>query len=304
MTQSVQEDSLLLDAKLIATLGAGPPLIRDKPPPEPSRIKPTQSYRSVFMSDMHLGTRASRADLILDFLENHNAETVYLVGDIVDNWHPLSSNWKPEHHQVLQRFFDLPRAGTRVVYVPGNHDDFFRNYAGTSFGGIEIKMDVVHQAADGRRYLVTHGDICDVFSLRAPLLARIGSLIERIAMAVDVAQRHVWRQFGQPEWCWIERVINRTNAVIRKYDRFEERLAHLAQSGGYDGIICGHFHQPALHNDFGTTYANCGDWSGSNTAIVEDFGGGLDLVRVYEPPACEPITATDYEKEGVLPLAV
>lgn len=272
-----------------------PALIRDKP---------MQFHRSIFLSDMHLGTRWSRADLILDFLETHHAETVYLVGDIVDNWHPLSSNWKPAHHEVLQRFFDLPRNGTRVVYVPGNHDDFFRNYIGTSFGGIEIKLDVVHQAADGRRYLVTHGDICDVFSLRAPLLARIGSFVERMAIGIDVAQRYVLRKFDQPEWCGLESAINRTNAVIRKYDHFEERLTHLAQSGGYDGIICGHFHQPALHDRFGTVYANCGDWSGSNTAILEDSDGRLELVRAPEKPAFEPAIATDYNKEGELPLAV
>ena len=304
MTQSIREDILPLDGTLLPAWRAGPPLIRGKRSPGASRDKPTQSHRSIFLSDMHLGTRLSRADLILDFLGTHDAETVYLVGDIVDNWYPLSGNWKPAHHQVLQRLFDLPRTGTRVVYVPGNHDDFFRNYVGTSFGGIEIERDVVHQAADGRRYLVTHGDICDVFSLRAPLLARVGSLIERIAMGVDVAQRHVLRRVGQPEWFGIERAISRTNAAIRKYDHFEERLTHLAKSGGYDGIICGHFHHPALHNGFGTTYANCGDWSGNNTAIVEDFDGRLDLVRVYEKTAFEPTIATDYEEEGELPLAV
>jgi UDP-2,3-diacylglucosamine pyrophosphatase LpxH len=304
MTQSIREDILPLDGTLLPAWRAGPPLIRGKRSPGASRDKPTQSHRSIFLSDMHLGTRLSRADLILDFLGTHDAETVYLVGDIVDNWYPLSSNWKPAHHQVLQRLFDLPRTGTRVVYVPGNHDDFFRNYVGTSFGGIEIERDVVHQAADGRRYLVTHGDICDIFSLRAPLLARAGSFIERIAMGVDVAQRHVLRKFGQPEWFGIERAISRTNAAIRKHDHFEERLTHLAQSGGYDGIICGHFHQPALHDGFGISYANCGDWSGSNTAIVEDFDGRLDLVRVYEKTAFEPKIATDYEEEGELPLAV
>jgi UDP-2,3-diacylglucosamine pyrophosphatase LpxH len=253
---------------------------------------------------MHLGTRSAHADLILDFLATHEAETVYLVGDIVDTWHPLSGNWKPAHHQVLQRLFDLPRTGTRVVYVPGNHDDFFRNYAGTSFGGIEIELDVVHPAADGQRYLVTHGDICDIFSQKSPLLERAGRLIERIAMGVDVAQRHVLRRVGKPEWFGIERAISGTSAAVRKYDHFEERLTDLAKSGGYDGIICGHFHQPALYDRLGTTYANCGDWSGSNTAIVEDFDGRLDLVRSDEKPASEPAIAADYNKEGELPLAV
>lgn len=280
------------------------PLARGKFPPEPSRDKPTRIHRSIFLSDMHLGTRLSRADLILDFLRANGAETVYLVGDIVDNWYPLARNWQTEHHHVLRRFFDLPRTGTRVVYVPGNHDDFFRNYAGSSFGGIEVELNVAHQAADGRRYLVTHGDICDVFSLGAPLLARAGSLIERIAMGIDDVQRHILRKFGQPEWHGIERTIARTNTAIRKYDHFEERLARLAQSGGYDGIICGHFHQPALHDRFGTIYANCGDWSGNNTAIVESFNGRLDLVGAHEQTAFRPALPADCAEQGALPLKV
>jgi len=280
------------------------PLIQGTRPLGSSKDKPTQHHRSIFLSDMHLGTRSSRADLILNFLAINSAETVYLIGDIVDNWYPLSGNWKPEHHQVLQRLLDLPSTGTRVVYVPGNHDDFFRNYAGTRFGGIEIELDVVHQAADGRRYLVTHGDVCDVFSQRSPLLERTGRLIERIAVGVDVAQRHVLRRAGQPEWFGIERAISRTSAAIRKYDHFEERLTLLAKSGGYDGIICGHFHQPELHDGSGTVYANCGDWSGSNTAIVEDFDGRLGLVQSDQVTVVEPPVAREYEKESELPLAV
>lgn len=302
MTQSIREDSLPFDGALLAA--RQPSSVRGKRPPEPSGKVATQLHRSIFLSDMHLGTRSSHADLILDFLRAHAAETVYLVGDIVDNWYPLSGNWKPAHHHVLQWLFDLPRRGSRVVYVPGNHDDFFRNYATTRVGGIEIELDIVHQAADGRRYLVIHGDICDVFSARSPLLARLGSLVESIAKGVDVAQRHVLRRAGQPEWFGIERAISRTSAAIRKYDRFEERLTDLAKAGGYDGIICGHFHHAALNDDFGITYANCGDWSVSNTAIVEDFDGRLELVRVGEKPAFESVTAPAFAKEGELPLAL
>jgi len=303
MIQPTREETLPFDVTLAPVLPARPPLVQDKPPLAPLTKKPMQ-HRSIFLSDMHLGTRLARADLILDFLATHEAQTVYLVGDIVDTWQPLSGNWKPEHHQVLQRLLDLPRTGTRVVYVPGNHDDFFRNYAGTRFGGIEIELDAVHQAADGRRYLVAHGDVCDVFSQRSPLLERTGRLIERIAVGVDVAQRHVLRRARQPEWFGIERAISGTSAAIRKYDHFEERLADLAKSGGYDGIICGHFHQPALHDRLGTTYANCGDWSGNNTAIVENFDGRLELILSNEEPAFEPPLSRNYEKESELPLAV
>ena len=303
MIQATREETLPLDVTLAPVLPARPPLIPDEPPLAPLTKKPIQ-HRSIFLSDMHLGTRSAHADLILDFLATHQAQTVYLVGDIVDTWQPLSGNWKPAHHQVLRRLLDLPRTGTRVVYVPGNHDDFFRNYAGAHFGGIEVELEVVHVAADGRRYLVIHGDICDIYSQRSPLLERAGRLIERIAVGVDVAQRHVLRRARQPEWFGIERAISRTSAVVRKYDHFEERLADLAKSGGYDGIICGHFHQPALHDRLVTTYANCGDWSGNNTAIVENFDGRLELIWSNEEPAFEPPLSRDYEKESELPLAV
>lgn len=158
---------------------------------ESSIDKPARYHRSNFLSDMHLGTRLSRADLILEFLRAHDAGTLCLVGDIVDNWYPLSRNWRTAHHDVLRRFLELPRTDTRVVYVPGNHDNFLRNYAGSNFGDIEVEMHVVHEGADGRRYLLAHCDSCDIFSLRAPLLARAGSLIERIAMGVDNVQRSV-----------------------------------------------------------------------------------------------------------------
>lgn len=246
----------------------------------------------------------ARPDLIMEFLRFNEAETVYLLGDIVDNWYPLSRNWKPDHHRVLQRLLDLPNTGTRVVYIPGNHDAFFRNFAGTTFGGIEVELEVMHQAADGRRYMLIHGDICDIFSERAPVLARAGSLVQRAARGIDIGQRYVTRKVGQPEWRGIERTIGRTNAAIRKHDRFEERLTDLARAGGYDGIICGHFHQPGLHDRFGTVYANCGDWTGSNTAIAEGFDGRLDLLGMVERDVYEPFASADRDAGGELSLAV
>ena len=264
---------------------------------------PIAVHRAIFLSDMHLGTRMSRPDLILDFLNTNSAETVYLVGDIIDTWHPLSKNWTPQHHEVMRRLFALPHTGTRVVYLPGNHDAFFRNYAGTTFGGVEVEREVVHLAADGRRYLVTHGDRCDVFSARAPLLARAGSLVERSAHRIDRGLRWVLRILRQPEWLGIERSIARTNAAIRRHDRFEERLVRLAQAGGHDGIVCGHFHQPALHDRLGTVYANCGDWLGRNSAIVEGFDGRLKLLTPSEVPLDTAVLDND-AAEGDLAMAL
>ena len=234
---------------------------------------------------MHLGARMCRPDEILKFLDRNVADTIYLVGDIVDSWDPLSPSWTPDHLRVLRRLLEFPATGTRVVYIPGNHDVFFRQLVGTEFGGIVIRQEMTHQGADGRRYVVVHGDSCDIFARKAPFLSRLGSILEGLARGIDTFQRYLTHLAGRNQWSGIEDAILWTNELIRKCDRFEERLSHLAVAAGADGVICGHFHQPALHSDFGPIYANCGDWSSNCTAIVEDQNGDLHLVTTREPVA-------------------
>jgi len=261
------------------------------------RAQPERSERplcrSVFISDVHLGARNSRPDLLLDFLDAHPAETIYLVGDITDNWIRLGRSWRPMHHELLLRFLDLARSGTRIVYTPGNHDAFFAQYAGLSVAGVTVAPEWVHETPDGRRLLVTHGDCCDVFARKAPVLARVGSLLEGAARLADEGQRMLARRLGaQSEWTGIDDAIARINAEIRKHDRFEERLVNMARRRGFDGVVCGHFHQPALYESEGVTYANCGDWTGSNTAIAEDFDGALRLYT-WDAAAAEATASED-----------
>jgi UDP-2,3-diacylglucosamine pyrophosphatase LpxH len=263
-------------ASAITTISP-PHLLQDKEAAAWTTSAPGR-HRAIFLSDMHLGTRMARPDLILAFLDLHVADTVYLVGDIVDNWHPLHRNWRPDHHAVLRRLLALPMTGSRVVFLPGNHDAFFRNYIGTTFGGIEVAREALHHTADGRRFLVTHGDCCDVFAAHAPAMARAGALIETAMRGIDASQRHLLRRLRPQAWGGIENLIHRSQTAIRKLDRFEVRLAELALRRGYDGVICGHFHQPALHDIGGVVYANCGDWAGSNTALVEAGDGTLSLL--------------------------
>ena len=231
---------------------------------------------------MHLGARMCRPDKILEFLDRNVADTIYLVGDIVDRWDPLSPSWTPDHLQVLCKLLNFPNTGTRVIYIPGNHDVFFRQLAGTEFGGIEIRQEMTHEGADGRRYIVIHGDCCDIFARKAPFLCRLGSIVEGVVRGIDTFQRYLMSLVGRGEWSGIEDSILWANALIRKCDRFEERLSGLAVVAGADGVICGHFHEPALHSDFGPIYANCGDWSSNCTAIVEDQNGHLHLVTARE----------------------
>lgn len=249
------------------------------PPADNDRQAPRLRHRAIFLSDLHLGARMCRPSALLEFLDHNIADTIYLVGDIVDNWDPLSPNWTTDHHRVLRRLLNFPTAGIRVVYIPGNHDAFFRQLAGIEFGGIVIRREVTHEGADGRRYLVVHGDCCDIFARKAPFLSRLGSIVEGVVRGVDTLQRRVTRAVGRGEWSGMEDAILWTNEMIRKFDRFEERLSHLAVASGADGVICGHFHEPALRSDFGAIYANCGDWSSNCTAIVEGRDGHLRLVR-------------------------
>ena len=258
------------------------PELTGRPPHQIYPPTPYRHHRAIFLSDMHLGARMCQAGKIIDFLERNMADTIYLVGDIIDNWDPLSPSWTQDQLRVLHKLLSLPNTGRRVIYVPGNHDGFFRQLVGTEFGGIEIRLDVTHEGADGRRYVVVHGDCCDIFELRAPFLSRVGSIAEGLARGIDTFQRHLTRLAGLNEWSGIEDAILWTQALVRKCDRFEERLSDLAVSTGADGVICGHFHEPALRSNFGPIYANCGDWSSSCTAIVEDLDGCLHLVTASE----------------------
>lgn len=245
--------------------------------------RPKRHVEALFLSDLHLGTLGCKSLRLLDFLDRHEAGTIFLVGDILDTWRPMGANWKPAHHDVLRLLADRATAGARIVYVPGNHDSFFRHHLGANFFNFEILRETEYTAADGTRFLVTHGDCCDVFSQnRLAALSKAGSWLEtgvrRLGQGINLARE----KLGRGGWDGLETALARVNTAIRARDRYEERLAALARSRGFDGIICGHFHQPALHSDFGVVYANCGDWVENCTALVAT-ARGLELIRWDEP---------------------
>lgn len=271
-----------------------PPCHTDRPPRAVSRT----THRTLFLSDLHLGTRMCQAKRLLSFLASHKAETVFLVGDIVDNWRSLARAWPETHVSVLRHILAMPGKGTRVVYVPGNHDAFFRTFAMSTFDGIEVRREAMHRMADGSRFLVTHGDQCDVFSHRLPVLARAGSLAEGALRDLDLLQRRACRATGLREWNGIERLISGTNAFMRRYDRFEDRLCGLARARGLDGIVCGHFHQPALEVRDDVVYANCGDWTENATAIVEGFDGTLRMLWADAAPVPQLSTPAVRDDDG------
>jgi len=242
--------------------------------------KPARKHvRALFISDLHLGAISCRADAFLDFFDRHSADVIYLVGDIFDTWRPLGSNWRAAHNRILAAIMERSNEGVPLIYIPGNHDGFFRKHLGTYFGSIEVAEFAFHTTADGRRMLVTHGDECDVFERRAPWLAKAGSHIESGLLHLNGLINRVRRKTKRAEWFGIENGLSRVNRFLRAHDRFEERLSDLALRHGADGIICGHFHQPALHSEHGVIYANCGDWVENCTAIAEAHDGSLSLLE-------------------------
>ncbi len=260
-----------------------------KPP-----TRPAAHYRSLFISDLHMGARSCQVDRILDFIKRNNADTIYLVGDIVDTWTPIGRNWSPAHDEVLHILLRRAQEGARLVYLPGNHDAFFRSYFGTYFDCIEIADHVYHEAADGRSYLVLHGDAADGFFWRRRLLSRFGGFLDHIMRGLSDGLNEVRRTFGLAETSKIENTIARFNRMLRYGNRFEKRLAALARQHDRDGVICGHFHKAALHSDWGVVYANCGDWVESFTAIAETMDGQLHLLK--------PVSLTSSETRAQLAL--
>jgi UDP-2,3-diacylglucosamine pyrophosphatase LpxH len=250
---------------------------------------PMRAFRSVFLSDFHLGARACRPGPILAFLRSVEAEQIYLVGDILDTFHGGRLHWGPEHEAIVGELERLASTGTRVVYLPGNHDAPMRvPDAQAPFEGAEMREALVHRGADGRRHLVLHGDQCDSRLMRWHFMTRLGSRADAAVRRLDAVLE---RQFGplRNGRSPLDGVIAAANGLMNLGDRFERKLAGLAAAAGAQGVICGHSHKPALKQIDGVAYANCGDWIDSFTAPVEHFDGGFALVRAAPETAPRPI---------------
>ena len=240
----------------------------------------TRKFHALFLSDLHLGTRGCQADRILDFLRHHDAETIYLVGDIVDGWQLRNGwYWPQAHNDVVQKLLRKARKGARIVYVPGNHDEFLRDYCGTHFGGVEVAETAIHEARDGRRYLVIHGDHFDMVVKHARWLALLGDHAYRAALILNRTFNGARRLLGMPYWSlsqWLKLKVKNAVSYIGEYER---TLAAEAGRHKVEGVICGHIHHAAIHDEFGIAYVNCGDWVESCTAVAEHFDGRMELIR-------------------------
>jgi UDP-2,3-diacylglucosamine pyrophosphatase LpxH len=245
-----------------------------------SQGRPRKRVRSIFVSDIHLGCRWSQADQVLEFLEQHQPDFLYLVGDIVDGWR-LSRvwHWRPVYNAILRRLIEMSGSGTRVCYAPGNHDAFMREFL-HDFRLVHVADQFVHEGADGKRYLVLHGDQFDDFEARAPWLSWIGSLAYDGLMRVERVVNGVRATFGGERWPICAFAKRKVKGAVTFLSRFEARLADHARVRRCEGVICGHVHTPtdSLHAD--VRYLNTGDWVENRTALVEHFDGSMQIVSV------------------------
>jgi len=261
--------------------------------------------RTIFLSDVHLGTRACQADRLLDFLKAYDSDHLFLVGDIIDFWAMRRRGvyWSAAQNTLVQKVLKRARHHVQVVFVPGNHDEAAREHVGTSFGNIRVAHDVVHVTADGRRYLVLHGDEFDQVTRCARWLAILGDHTYAVLVRLNLLISWLRRTLGVPGyWSLAGYAKRRVKTAVDFVFGFEEAVARHARERGMDGVICGHIHSAPLREMHGVHYVNCGDWVDSCTAIVEHFDGRLELVRwgIARParaaqaePAVEPAETAD-----------
>lgn len=269
----------LLDARLeMHSLSmSGPAWLVDEREEEDRRAK--LRFRTVFISDIHLGTAGCNADLLLDFLQSVKCDTLYLVGDIVDGWRLKRGwYWPNRHNDVVRRIMKMAKKGTRVIYVPGNHDEVLRDFVGLSFGDIAILPEAVHETADGRRLLVLHGDEFDGVVLYARWLAFLGDHAYALLLRLNVVVNRVRRLLGLPYWSLSAHLKHRVKRAVEFMSRFEEAIAHAAELRGADGVVCGHIHNAEIRQIGRITYYNDGDWVESCTALVEHSDGRMEIL--------------------------
>ncbi|MEO5882286.1 MAG: UDP-2,3-diacylglucosamine diphosphatase, partial [Caldimonas sp.] len=236
-------------------------------------------YRSVWISDIHLGTPGCQAAALLEFLKSFESDTLFLVGDIVDGWQLRRSwYWPQEHNDVVQKILRKARKGTRVIFVPGNHDEFARRYVGHEFGGIEVAEDWIHVTADGRRLWITHGDLFDGVVQCARWLAHVGDRMYELTLRLNRHLNSLRARLGLPYWSLSGYLKQKVKRAVSYVGDFEAAVAREARRRGVQGVVCGHIHRAELRVIDGILYANDGDWVESLTALVEHADGRLEIV--------------------------
>jgi UDP-2,3-diacylglucosamine pyrophosphatase LpxH len=241
----------------------------------------TKLVRSIFLSDIHLGTKACQAHYLLEFLKEYSSENVFLLGDIVDLWAMKRGgvHWSIDQNTFVQKMLRRARHGEAVIYIPGNHDEAMREHVGASFGNIIVERDYVHVANDGRRYLLLHGDEFDQVTLHHKWIAILGDKAYDLLVGINIYLSWLRRTLKIPGyWSLAGYVKRKVKTAVSFIFNFEDSVIHHVRELGLDGAICGHIHSPMIREIDGKQYINCGDWVDSCSAVVEHLDGRMELV--------------------------
>jgi len=251
-----------------------------------------QHVRTLFLSDVHLGTRGCQAEALLDFLKHYEADTIFLIGDIIDGWRLKQSwNWPQAHNDVVQKLLRKARKGTRIVYIPGNHDEFLRDYAGSNFGGVEVVEEAIHPCADGRKMFLLHGDKFDTIVRNVRWLALLGDHAYDFAIWLNGHIARVRRYLGLPYWSFSQWSKQKVKRAVNFIAAFEESVINDARRHQADIVVCGHIHKAVIRQAGPITYMNTGDWVESCIAIVEHQDGKFELIawHMTREAALQPV---------------
>lgn len=259
-------------------------------------------YRTLWLSDIHLGTAGCQADYLLDFLRCHESETLYLVGDILDGWQLRKSwYWPQTHNDVVQKILRKARKGTRVVYVPGNHDALMRQFCDLAFGDIVVQDEAFHTLLDGRRLWVVHGDLFDGVTTHARWLALLGDTLYTFILKFNQWFNAARARLGLPYWSVSQYLKHQVKNAINYIHAFEQVMINEARRRGCQGVVCGHIHKAEIREVDGALYCNDGDWVESLTALAETFDGQLKIIewrrKVNAPLNLGPIANFDHDEK-------
>ncbi|MEE8231593.1 MAG: UDP-2,3-diacylglucosamine diphosphatase [Qipengyuania citrea] len=255
-----------------------------KPRVPERRLEERRTYRTIWISDVHLGTKGCNHELLIDFLDHTDSDTMYLVGDIIDGWRLKKKvYWPPEHSDVVWRILKRAKRGTRIIYIPGNHDEMVRPFSGMNFGGVEIMRAAFHDTADGRRLMVLHGDEFDTIMLAHRWLAFVGDALYHVMMKLNNWVAAARKRLGLPYWSISKAAKNKVKNAVEFISKYEEVVARAAAERGVDGVVCGHIHTAEFRSfEYGgkrVEYWNDGDWVEGCNALVEHADGRMEILH-------------------------
>lgn len=244
------------------------------------RVVDRRKYRTIWISDIHLGTRGCNAEMLIDFLDHVDSDMMYLVGDIIDGWRLKKKfYWPAAHNDIIWRILKRAKRGTNVIYIPGNHDEVFRQFTGLNFGGVLIRRQAIHETADGRRLLVLHGDEFDAITLAHRWLAHVGDYAYTALMTLNRWVNVIRRKLNRPYWSLSKHAKAKVKNAVEFISHYEDVVAQAARARGVDGVVCGHIHTAETRVIDGIQYYNDGDWVEGCTALVEHYDGHMEVLH-------------------------